>query len=71
MKGKKIPFFIYIILVVGIILFSAYYVFNYTNQKTYTFSKDGYVILFKKMKVLLQHIHLLQEQNITIENIQI
>ncbi len=47
MRKRKIPFFIYIILVLSVIGFGIYYVFNYTNQETFTFSKDGYAILLK------------------------
>ena len=47
MKKKKIPFFIYIILIIGIITFGAYYVLNYSNKETYSFTKDGYAILLK------------------------
>lgn len=50
MKKGKIVFGIFLILIVGIIGFGIYYVYNNVNVETYIFANDGYVIQMESGK---------------------
>ncbi len=50
MKKGKIVFGIFVILIVGIIGFGIYYVYNNVNVETYIFANDGYVIQMESGK---------------------
>ena len=47
MKKKTVLFFVYSLLILGVIAYGAYYVINYTSLDTYSFVNDGYTVLLK------------------------